>query len=54
MIGQFNGETVILMDPYKEELVNAPSTNLKIIIDGRDLRFLDNTFNAADMIKKLK
>ncbi|MDF1550652.1 MAG: methyltransferase domain-containing protein, partial [Bacteroidales bacterium] len=45
--GQLKGNQVISIDPYIEELVNAPSTNLKIVMDGRDLKFLDNTFNTT-------
>ena len=47
VIGQLKGNQVISIDPYKEELENAPSGNLKIVMDGRDLKFLDNSFNTA-------
>ena len=47
VIGQLKGNQVISIDPYKEELENAPSRNLKIVMDGRDLKFLDNSFNTA-------
>jgi tetratricopeptide (TPR) repeat protein len=47
VIGQLKGNQVISIDPYKEELENAPSTNLKIVMDGRDLKFLDNSFGTA-------
>jgi tetratricopeptide (TPR) repeat protein len=47
VIGQLKGKQVISIDPYKEELENAPSTNLKIVMDGRDLKFLDHSFNTA-------
>jgi ubiquinone/menaquinone biosynthesis C-methylase UbiE len=47
VIGQLKGSQVISIDPYKEELENAPSGNLKIVMDGRDLKFLDNSFNTA-------
>jgi tetratricopeptide (TPR) repeat protein len=47
VIGQLKGNQVISIDPYKEELENAPSTNLKIVMDGRDLKFIDNSFNTA-------
>lgn len=47
VIGQLKGNHVISIDPYKEELENAPSGNLKIVMDGRDLKFLDNSFNTA-------
>jgi tetratricopeptide (TPR) repeat protein len=47
IIGQLKGNQVISIDPYKEELENAPSTNLKIVMDGRDLKFIDGSFNTA-------
>lgn len=47
VIGQLKGNQAISIDPYKDELENAPSTNLKIVMDGRDLKFLDNTFGTA-------
>ena len=47
VIGQLKGDQVISIDLFKEELVNAPSTNLKIVMDGRDLKFIDNTFNTV-------
>ena len=47
VIGQLKGSQVISIDPYKEELENAPSGNLKIVMDGRDLKFLDNSFSTA-------
>jgi len=53
VIGQLKGNQVISVDPYKEELENAPSTNLKIIMDGRDLKFIDNSFNTAVMFYTL-
>jgi tetratricopeptide (TPR) repeat protein len=47
VIGQLKGIQVISIDPYQEELENAPSGNLKIVMDGRDLKFLDNSFSTA-------
>ncbi len=47
VIGQLKGNQVISIDPYKDELENAPSTNLKIVMDGRDLKFIDNSFNTT-------
>ncbi|OFX86023.1 MAG: hypothetical protein A2W99_16545 [Bacteroidetes bacterium GWF2_33_16] len=47
VIGQLKGDQVISIDLYKDELENAPSTNLKIVMDATDLKFLDNTFDAA-------
>lgn len=45
VIGQLKGEQAISIDLFKDELENAPSTNLKIVMDARDLKFIDNSFN---------
>lgn len=47
VIGQLKGSQVIAIDINKRELEEAPPGPLKIIMDGRDLKFLDNTFNTA-------
>ncbi len=48
VIGQFKGEQVVAIDPNKGELEEAPSINdLKIIMDAKDLKFLDNTFDTT-------
>jgi ubiquinone/menaquinone biosynthesis C-methylase UbiE len=48
IIGQFKGEHVIAIDPSKRELEEAlKSRALKIIMDAKDLKFLNNTFNSV-------
>jgi len=47
VIGQLKGEQVIAIDISKRELEEAPSGPLKIVMDARDLKFLDDTFNTA-------
>ena len=47
IIGLLKGERVIAIDPLKRELEEAASGPLKIIMDARDLQFLDNTFNTV-------
>ena len=47
IIGQQLGDQVISIDLRKDELVDAPSTNLKIVMDATDLQFLDESFNTA-------
>lgn len=47
VIGQLKGRQVIAIDINKRELVEAPPGPLKIVMDARDLKFLDNTFNTA-------
>ena len=47
VIGQLKGQQVIAIDINKRELEEAPPGPLKIIMDARDLKFLDNTFNTA-------
>ncbi len=47
IIGQLKGQQVIAIDINKRELEEAPPGPLKIVMDARDLKFLDNTFNTA-------
>lgn len=48
IIGQLKGSQVIAIDLSKRELEEAPGNPLlKIVMDARDLRFLDGTFNTA-------
>lgn len=47
VIGKLKGEQVIAIDPSKRELEEAPAGPLKIIMDARDLQFLDDTFGTA-------
>jgi len=46
-IGRLKGSQVIAIDIRKSELLEAPDGALKIIMDTRDLQFIDNTFNTA-------
>jgi ubiquinone/menaquinone biosynthesis C-methylase UbiE len=47
IIGQLMGERVIAIDLYKEELDEAPKGPLKVVMDARELNFLDETFNIV-------
>lgn len=48
IIGQFKGEDVIAIDPSKRELEEAhKSKALNIIMDAKDLKFLDHTFDSV-------
>ena len=47
VIGQLKGERVVAIDRKKSELDEAPSGPLKIVMDARDLQFLDDTFETA-------
>ena len=48
VIGQFKGQQVIAIDPSKRELEEAPrNDSLNIVMDGKDLKFLDNTFDSV-------
>jgi len=47
VIGQLKGQQVIAIDISKRELEEAPPGPLKIVMDARDLKFLDKTFNTA-------
>jgi ubiquinone/menaquinone biosynthesis C-methylase UbiE len=47
IIGQFKGEQVVAIDPKKSELEEAtPGDYLKIIMDAKELKFLDETFDT--------
>lgn len=48
IIGQLKGRQVIAIDINKRELVDAPAGPLlKIVMDARDLKFLDGSFATA-------
>jgi SAM-dependent methyltransferase len=47
VIGRLKGEQVIAIDISKRELADAPAGPLKVIMDARDLQFLDAAFNTA-------
>lgn len=47
IIGQLKGDLVVAIDPSRRELEEAPDGGLKVEMDGKDLKFLDNTFDTA-------
>jgi SAM-dependent methyltransferase len=48
LIGQLKGRQVVAIDINKRELVDAPpGPLLKIVMDARDLKFLDGSFATA-------
>lgn len=47
VIGQLFGEKVISVDLDEEELEEAPSKNLKIVMDAKNLGFIDESFAAT-------
>ncbi len=48
VIGQLKGRQVVAIDLIKRELEDAPGEPLlKIVMDARDLKFLDGTFSTA-------
>jgi SAM-dependent methyltransferase len=48
VIGQLKGKQVVAIDLSKRELEDAPGEPLlKIVMDARELRFLDRTFDTA-------
>lgn len=47
IIGQLKGQQVIAIDISKRELDEAPPGPLKIVMDTRDLKFVDNSFSTA-------
>jgi SAM-dependent methyltransferase len=47
IIGRLKGDQVVAIDPNQRELEDAASGPLKVVMDARDLQFLDGTFGAA-------
>jgi len=47
VIGKLKGRDVVAIDIRKDELEETPEGPLKVIMDARDLKFLDNSFNTA-------
>ncbi|MBU0495368.1 MAG: class I SAM-dependent methyltransferase [Chloroflexi bacterium] len=47
VIGQLMGERVVAIDPILRELAEAPAGPLKIVMDARNLQFLDATFDTV-------
>jgi len=47
VIGKLKGKQVIAIDPSKRELEEAAAGPLKIVMDARDLQFLDGSFSTA-------
>jgi ubiquinone/menaquinone biosynthesis C-methylase UbiE len=47
VIGRLKGRDVVAIDIRREELEEAVDGPLKIVMDARDLKFLDGSFNTA-------
>ncbi len=47
VIGQLKGDRVVAIDISHRELQEAPGDALKIVMDARELQFLDGTFDVA-------
>ncbi len=47
IIGQLMGQRVVAIDLWKSELEESQGEALKIVMDARQLGFLDSTFEAA-------
>jgi SAM-dependent methyltransferase len=47
VIGQLKGAQVVAIDPSRRELAEAANGPLKVVMDARDLQFLDGAFNTA-------
>ncbi|KAB3531590.1 class I SAM-dependent methyltransferase [Alkaliphilus serpentinus] len=47
IIGQLLGDQVVAIDPRADELLEAAEGPLKIVMDARDLKFLNNTFDGG-------
>lgn len=53
IIGQLLGEKVIAIDPRSDELEEAAEGPLKIIMDARELKFLNKTFDGITSFSTL-
>jgi SAM-dependent methyltransferase len=47
VIGRLKGDQVVAIDISRRELEEAPAGPLKIVMDARDLKFLDESFRTA-------
>lgn len=47
IIGRLKGGQVVAIDASRDELEEAPDGPLKVVMDARDLKFLDGTFEAV-------
>lgn len=47
IIGKLKGKQVVAIDPNKRELEESAAGPLKVIMDARDLLFLDGSFSVA-------
>lgn len=46
-IGRLKGSQVVAIDSSRRELEEAPAGPLKVVMDARDLQFLDGAFSTA-------
>lgn len=53
IIGQLNPGVVVAIDIDKSELAEAAGAALKIVMDGRDLGFLNNSFTVVTSLYSL-
>ena len=49
VIGRLKGKDVVAIDNRKEELEETSDGPLKIVMDARDLKFLDSSFGTATL-----
>lgn len=47
IIGQLLGDRVVAIDTRRDELAEAPEGPLKIVMDAREMGFLDRSFDAV-------
>ena len=53
IIGQQYGKSVIAIDMSKEELEEAPDGPIKLVMDARNMAFLDSMFDSATLFYTL-
>ncbi|MHA2351644.1 MAG: class I SAM-dependent methyltransferase [Candidatus Thorarchaeota archaeon] len=47
IIGLLKGKDVVAIDMLKEELTETENESLKVVMDARDLKFIDGSFTVA-------
>jgi ubiquinone/menaquinone biosynthesis C-methylase UbiE len=54
VIGRLFGSRVVAIDPLQRELEEAPVGPLKVVMDARELKFLDGSFDTVTASSTLR
>ena len=52
-IGRLYGKNVIAIDPRQDELLETNNDSIKLVMDGRDLKFTDENFDVVTLFYSL-